>query len=549
MKDTSIPQCQGTQIDTPGANETALAPTESDDATIALPESSQKSLKRVITTRQFIFMALASSIGAGLLLSTGQALAVGGPAPLFIAFAIIGFAVWITMCNLGELSTNFPVTGSFYEFSVRFISPSWGFAMGWNYVLNFVFVVPFEIIVMIMCASFWNPDISASYLVFVFIIGLIIIYSFGARWFAEAENIFGILKIIVIAIFVVTAILIATRSVSTDTRPVGDLAYNGWRNEAFKNGASGFLFVFMSVGMAYGGTEMLGLTAAECRSPRYVMGLVSKLVVGRIILLYLLPVLMLGLVLKMDLSQAPSDDTTITEDSSRAPLISPFVLAVAQAKIPILPDVMNAVIVVSIFSMANASIFASSRALQAISARGMGPRFCAVLHWDRPVGALAVVFTFSFLAFAKASNHGDEVFVWLLALASCSNYLTWSSICVSQIRCQLAIKRQGKSLSDPEAYRSPFGIAGSIFAVTIFAFGLTAQIVAAVKSPLPSPPPVAASFLGLVVVAIFWVGYMIWKRDGTLLVPLDQIELGSKEEIVIMNAIEEVEHATARLSV
>ncbi|KAI1182929.1 amino acid permease/ SLC12A domain-containing protein [Nemania serpens] len=491
-------------------------------------------LKKVISTRQFIFMALGSSIGAGLLLSTGQALAAGGPAPLLIAFAVIGLAVWITMCNLGELSTNFPVKGSFYEFSVRFISPSWGFAMGWNYVMNFVFVVPFEIIVIVMCARYWNPDVSTLYLVPIFIFGLVVIYSFGARWFAESENVFGILKIIVIATFVVTAVCILTGSVSTDTRPARELAYHSWRTEAFKNGAPGFLFVFMSAGMAYGGTEMLGLTAAECHSPRYVMSLASRLVAGRIALLYVLPVLMLGLVLKIDLSP-----DTANEDAAREALISPFVLAVSQAGIPVLPSFINAIIVVAVFSMANASIFAASRALQAISARGMGPRFCAIVHWDRPVGALAIVFVFSFLAFAKAAPHGDDVFVWLLSLASCSNYLTWSSICVAQVRARLALRRQGKILGDPAAYRSPFGIAGSVFAVVIFVFGLAAQIAAAAKSPLPSPPPVAASFVGLVVVVIFWVGYMIFKRDTTLLVPLDQIDLEPKVVTPIaMNASE-----------
>lgn len=150
------------------------------------------------------------------------------------------------------------------------------------------------------------------------------------------------------------------------------------------------------------------------------------------------------------------------------------------------------------------------------------------------MGALAVIFVFSFLSFAGAAQHGDGVFVWLLSLASCSSYLSWSSICVAQIRCRLALKRQGRTLDDPEAYSSPFGIAGSILAVIIFSFGLTAQIAAAAKSPLPSPPPVAASFTGLSVVAVFWVGYMIYKRDGTLLVPLDRVELGPKPEVCII---------------
>ncbi|KAI0438583.1 amino acid permease/ SLC12A domain-containing protein [Xylaria telfairii] len=514
-----------------------------DAVTDAIREPEPTCLKKVITTRQFIFMALGSSIGAGLLLSTGQALAVGGPAPLLIAFAVVGFAVWVTMCNLGELSTNFPVQGSFYEYSVRFISPSWGFAMGWNYVINFIFVVPFEIMVMVMCSRFWNPDISAAYIVPGIILGLVAIYSFGAKWFAEAENIFGILKIIVITTFVLTAICICTKNVSTDVRPAEQLAYNTWRTEPFKNGAVGLLFAFMSASIAYGGTEMMGLTAAECCSPRTVMRLASRLVVGRIALLYILPVLMLGLVLKIDLSPATSGSNTVaTEHSLHETVISPFVLAVSQARIPILPDIMNGIIVVAVFSMANASIFASSRALQAISARGMGPRFCALVRRDMPIGALAIVFTFSLLSFAAASQHGDEVFVWLLSLASCSNYLTWCSICVAQVRCRLALKKQGGSPNDLKEYRSPFGIVGSILAVGIFMFGLAAQIAAAAKSPLPSPPDVSLSFIGLIVAAVFWVGYMIWKRDRTLLVPLDQIQLNPKEDVVTTVDGIEVEH-------
>ncbi|KAI0427668.1 amino acid permease/ SLC12A domain-containing protein [Xylaria sp. FL1042] len=503
-----------------------------DAAIAAVPAPVRTGLKEVITTRQFIFMALSSSIGAGLLLSTGQTLAVGGPAPLLIAFVVVGFAVWITMCDLGELSTNFPMKGSFYEFSVRFISPAWGFAMGWNYVVNLVFVLPFEIIVMVMCARFWNPGISAFYLTPAFILGLAVIYSFGATWYAEAENIFGLLKIIVIATFVVTALCILAGSVAADT---GLSAYEAWHTEPFKNGTPGFFFAFTAAGMAYGGTEMLGLTAAECRSPQRVMKLASRLVAGRIMLLYLLPVIMLGLVLKVDLASASASN----DDNTTKELISPFVLTVSQANIHILPDLMNAIIIVAIFSMANAAIFASSRALQAISARGMGPAFCARLYRDRPLGALIVVFAFSLLSFAKATRHGDEVFVWLLSLASCSNYLTWSSICMAQVRCRLALKRQGRSFNNLEAYRSPVGIAGSVLAIAIFAFGLVAQIAAAAKSPLSSPPPVASSFVGLLVVIVFWAGYVFYRRDDMLIIRLSTIEFESKRsEFIPVDTVE-----------
>ena len=41
--------------------------------------------------------------------------------------------------------TSYPVNGSFYNYSVRFIDPAWGFAMGWNYAINWLVVLPFEL--------------------------------------------------------------------------------------------------------------------------------------------------------------------------------------------------------------------------------------------------------------------------------------------------------------------------------------------------------------------------------------------------------------------
>lgn len=55
---------------------------------------------------------------------------------MFIDFAIIGVMMFNVVYALGELAVMYPVSGGFYTYSVRFIDPSWGFAMGWNYVFQ-----------------------------------------------------------------------------------------------------------------------------------------------------------------------------------------------------------------------------------------------------------------------------------------------------------------------------------------------------------------------------------------------------------------------------
>jgi amino acid transporter len=73
-----------------------------------------------------------TSLGTGLFVTSGKALATGGPASLVIAFCIIGILMFCTVQALGELAVLFPVAGSFSAYSTRFLDPAWGFAMGWK---------------------------------------------------------------------------------------------------------------------------------------------------------------------------------------------------------------------------------------------------------------------------------------------------------------------------------------------------------------------------------------------------------------------------------
>jgi amino acid permease len=108
-------------------------------------------LKRSLKGRHLQFIAIGGSIGAGLFIGCGKALATGGPAWLLIAFFIVGIMLLTVMHALGELAAIYPITGSFAVFSSRFIDKSWGFAMGWNYAMQWLVVLPFVYILSIAC--------------------------------------------------------------------------------------------------------------------------------------------------------------------------------------------------------------------------------------------------------------------------------------------------------------------------------------------------------------------------------------------------------------
>jgi amino acid transporter len=91
-------------------------------------------LDRSMKSRHLNMIAIGGSIGAGFFVGSGGALTRGGPASLLICFLITGVMIFNVVYALGELAVMYPVSGGFYTYSVRFIDPSWGFAMGWNYV-------------------------------------------------------------------------------------------------------------------------------------------------------------------------------------------------------------------------------------------------------------------------------------------------------------------------------------------------------------------------------------------------------------------------------
>jgi hypothetical protein len=93
---------------------------------------------------------------------SGSALANGGPAALLIDFGIIGIMMFNVVYALGELAVMYPISGGFYTYSSRFIDPSWGFAMGWNYVLQWAIVLPLELTVAGITVEYWQAGVNIA---------------------------------------------------------------------------------------------------------------------------------------------------------------------------------------------------------------------------------------------------------------------------------------------------------------------------------------------------------------------------------------------------
>ena len=120
-------------------------------------------------------IAIGGSIGTGLFVGSGSALRTGGPAGLLIAYILIGTMIFCTVMSLGELAVTFPVSGAFVTYNSRFVDPSWGFAMAWNYAMQWLVVLPLELVAASITIKYWDADTNPAAYVVIFYVFIVFI--------------------------------------------------------------------------------------------------------------------------------------------------------------------------------------------------------------------------------------------------------------------------------------------------------------------------------------------------------------------------------------
>ena len=365
--------------------------------------------------------------------------------------------ILMMMQALGELAVMYPVNGAFYTYIVRFVDPSWGFAIGWDYAIQWLTILPFEITAAGITIDFWNSNINIGVWITVFLVVLCIIQIFGVRGYGEVEFVLSMLKIMACTGFIILGVIINCGGVPTDHRGYigARYWYEPFSSGGFRNGFQGFCSVFVTASFAFGGTELTGLAAAEAENPVKQIPKATKQVFWRITFFYVVNLFILGLIV-------PSNSDVLLNSSGANTKASPFVLAIELAGIKALPSIFNAVITISVISVANSATYGSTRTIQALAMNGMAPKFLAYVDkHGRPIPTVILQLLFGLLAFInEASSTGSVVFGWLLALSGLANFFVYGSICLAHIRFRGAWKARGH-LIDELPFRASFGVYGS----------------------------------------------------------------------------------------
>lgn len=380
------------------------------------------------------------TIGTGLFLGIGKAFAASGPLSVLLGYSLTGLAVFGMMNCLGEMTTWLPLPGAIPQYCARYVDPAMGFAVGWNTWYQSAITLCAEISAAAVVIGFWNDEINQAAWITIIIVVVIALNIFAVSIYGEAEFVFASIKIITIVGLIIMAVCI-----DLGASKQGRLGFRYWKDpgamkEYIGTGDTGrFLGLFatlVNAAFSYGGVEMVAVAAGEAEDPRRNIPKAVRRVFWRILFFYVLGSLAIGVLV-------PSSDEHLLSKAAGAAR-SPWVIAINRAGIPVLPHIINAVILTSASSSANAFLFTGSRYLFGIAQNKQAPKF--LLKCTRtgvPVYCVAITAAVSLLTYLSVGSGAAEVFNWMMNLTTIAQLFTWCSILIAYIRFRAACNAQG----------------------------------------------------------------------------------------------------------
>ncbi|MFA6119054.1 MAG: amino acid permease [Parachlamydiales bacterium] len=384
------------------------------------------SFHRGLKSRHVSFIALGGIIGSSFFLGTGYVLNQVGPFA-FIAYALGGLITFLTMACLAELSVAVPIHGSFVRYASKFISPSWGCGVGWSYWINWVVYIPSECIAAGILMHSFVPELPVYLWSVIFGILITVINLSDVKAFGEMEFWLSLTKMIILFGFSLLAILIFFGLIGSQKPEIIGTKYLITHKGIFPNGFA-VLFINMVVLIAnFQGSEIIGLSAAESEDPKKNIPRALKKVTYRLILLYFIPIFLLGLIFPWEKANLSG---------------SVFAVALHSYGLIHIAHVFSFLIIAGAISCANSGLYAATRSLHTLSLMGMAPPFLKKVDKNgvpivTSLITLGVVWMMLIISFFLSAH---KLYANLLALSGFTGSISWISICWSQLRYRKKLK-------------------------------------------------------------------------------------------------------------
>ncbi|KAL2760300.1 hypothetical protein ACRALDRAFT_1067117 [Sodiomyces alcalophilus JCM 7366] len=341
----------------------------------------------------------------GLFLGSGRSIAGAGPGGAVLCYLLMGTVISSVISSLGEMTALMPVNAPMMEFPRRFLDRGVGLAVGWMYWFAYTVLAAAQLVAVSNLIRFcyddgrtflnWETGQNVDNAVWItaFLVIVIIVNLFPAKYFGELEYIFGSLKLAFIVVLILGMFVLGVCAPNAEAyydTALGTKLWNSpyWffnlnypvrdqENEVQRviTGPVGTLLgvwtTSINVLFSFVGMDIFAATAAESRalSDSESMKMAARKINIRIITLYTLCVLTASFLV-------PTDHPFLNGGGQSVGSRSVFIIAVVEAGMPAAAHAFNAIFVFSSFTCAINSLYIASRVLHTLALRGQtGPEF------------------------------------------------------------------------------------------------------------------------------------------------------------------------------
>ncbi|MDC3413235.1 amino acid permease [Aquibacillus sp. 3ASR75-11] len=371
-----------------------------------------KSKQRKITWWQLSLLGVGSIIGTGYFLASSIAIQKAGPSVL-IMFVLAALGTYIVYDALATMTASQPKQGSFRSYAKQAFGNWAGFSNGWVYWSSEMLIMGSQLTALGIFTKFWFSNVPLWVFATIYgALGIIVILT-GVNGFERFENIFAVVKIAAIVMFILVAGAAIFGFLGGEKEKVAfTFDYGGIMPNGLKGAWTAFIYTFY----AFGGIEVMGIMANELKDPKQAPK------AGKIMLMVLTVIYLLSLILAIFL--VPIDRFSTDE--------SPFIIALEKYDLSFVPHVFNGALVIAGFSTMTASLYAITTMIVTLAKDGDAPAFFAkVGKRNLPVHALGLTVSGLLLSIIVSLLLPERIYEYMTTAAGLMLLYTWLFILFS----------------------------------------------------------------------------------------------------------------------
>ncbi|MBV8582116.1 MAG: amino acid permease [Candidatus Eremiobacteraeota bacterium] len=442
--------------------------------------SKSKALRRALTAKDLVAIGLGTMIGGGIFTTIGTGVKGAGPA-VIVSYLLAGLTSFFAALCYAELGAMVPVAGSAYTYAYATLGKlfAWiiGFALIFEYGISAApvaqqFSAAIQDVLktvgialpawaqtsnLVIHGEWWQLgtyDLAHSQCDVVgalFVIGLSVLLSIGIRESATTNNIFVVLKISALIVFIIAGMFLFHAANLADFNPKGIGALVPFGGAVESAQPYGIIPIAAFVFFSYIGFDTATTTAEECKVPQrdVPLGVIGALAIGTVI--YCATAIVL--VGALPWAQVPDKN--------------PLVTALAPLHLPVLNWVITIGVLAGTTSVALSSLLGQTRIFYVMARDKMLPPAVAAIHprFKTPVRTTMI------------TGVAVAALTLIVPLNQLLNLVNIGTLIAFTVVCAGVLYLRARKPDIPRSFRVPFvplfPILGIVFSLFLAVFGLS----------------------------------------------------------------------------